>query len=105
MRKAGYATNQSYHTIIINLVERHELYKLDIMSAEPLISKPLVLQNEVPVVYAEKDETVESIAKENELSNRQIYKYNDLKEEIKLMKATLFTSNLRDVEVLRNTIP
>ena len=80
LRKAGYATNQSYHSIIINLVERHELYKLDIMSAEPLISKPLVLQNEVPVVYAEKDETVESIAKENELSNRQIYKYNDLEE-------------------------
>ncbi|MFT5512884.1 MAG: LysM repeat protein [Bacteroidia bacterium] len=80
LRKAGYATNSSYHTIIINLVERYELYKLDIMSAEPLMSKPLVLQNEVPVVYAEKDETVESIAKENELTNKQIYKYNDLKE-------------------------
>jgi LysM repeat protein len=78
LRKAGYATNTSYHTMIINLVEKHELYKLDIMSAEPLISKPLVLQNEVPVVYAEKDETIEHIATENELTNKQIYKYNDL---------------------------
>ena len=80
LRKAGYATNQSYHTMLINLVEKHELYKLDIMSAEPLITKPVVLQNEVPIVYAEKDETIESIADENELTNRQIYKYNDLKD-------------------------
>ena len=80
LRKAGYATNQSYHTMLINLVEKHELYKLDIMSAEPLITKPVVLQNEVPVVYAEKDETIESIADENELTNKQIYKYNDLKD-------------------------
>ena len=80
LRKAGYATNQSYHTMLINLVEKHELYKLDIMSAEPLITIPVVLQNEVPIVYAEKDETIESIADENELTNRQIYKYNDLKD-------------------------
>lgn len=78
LRKAGYATNKSYHTILINLIERHELYKLDLMSPEPLATKPLVLQNDVPVVYAEKDETLESIADENDLSNRQIYKYNDL---------------------------
>lgn len=80
LRKAGYATNKSYHTILINLIERHELYKLDLMSPKPLATKPLVLQNDVPVVYAEKDETLESIADENDLSNRQIYKYNDLKE-------------------------
>jgi LysM repeat protein len=78
LRKAGYATNPSYHTIIINIVERYELYKMDIMSAQPLIAKPVVLQNEVPIVYAEKDESVESIAKKNALSNKQIYKYNDL---------------------------
>jgi LysM repeat protein len=78
LRKAGYATNKSYHTILINLIERHELYKLDLMSPEPLATKPLVLQNDVPVVYAEKDETLESIADENDLSNRQIYKYNEL---------------------------
>jgi LysM repeat protein len=78
LRKAGYATNKSYHTILINLIERHELYKLDLMSPDPLATKPLVLQNDVPVVYAEKDETLESIADENDLSNRQIYKYNDL---------------------------
>lgn len=80
LRKAGYATNQSYHTMLINLLEKHELYKFDIMSAEPLISKPVVLQNEVPIVYAERDETIESIADKNELTNRQIYKYNDLKD-------------------------
>ncbi len=80
LRKAGYATNKSYHTILIGLIERHELYRLDIMSPEPLVTKPVVLQNEVPVVYAEKDETLESIAQENELTNRQIYKYNDLKD-------------------------
>lgn len=80
LRKAGYATNKSYHTIIINLIERHELYKLDIMKPQPDLTKPLVLQNEVPVVYAEKGQTLKSIAKDNDLSNRQIYKYNDLKE-------------------------
>ena len=80
LRKAGYATNKSYHTIIINLIERHELYKLDIAQPQPLVTKPLVLQNEVPVVYAEKDETLESIARENDLTDRQIYKYNDLDE-------------------------
>lgn len=80
LRKAGYATNKSYHTIIINLIERHELYNLDIAKPQQEVTKPLVLQNEVPVVYAGEEETLETIAKDNDLSNRQIYKYNDLKE-------------------------
>ncbi|MCB9261153.1 MAG: LysM peptidoglycan-binding domain-containing protein [Flavobacteriales bacterium] len=79
LRKAGYATNQSYHTMIINLIEKHQLYTLDV-APEPIMPRPLVMQNDVPVVYAGKDETLETIAKSNDITNRQIYKYNDLKE-------------------------
>jgi LysM repeat protein len=78
LRKAGYATNPSYHKIIINMVEK---YKLDVYDLAPLPGEQHILytSNQVPMVYAEKDQSLESIAKRNDLSMNQVYRYNDMK--------------------------
>ncbi|MFT4522755.1 MAG: LysM repeat protein [Bacteroidia bacterium] len=78
LRKAGYATNTSYHTIIINIVEKHQLYQHD-LAASPDAAKPMMVSdNEVPMVYAQKGQTFKSIAQKNDLTAKQIYKYNDV---------------------------
>ena len=78
LRKAGYATNKAYHSIIINLVEKYKLYEYDVapMPGDQII---LYTSHQVPMVEAQKDETLEAIASRNDLTVNQIYKYNDLK--------------------------
>ncbi|MBI1306453.1 MAG: LysM peptidoglycan-binding domain-containing protein [Bacteroidetes bacterium] len=77
LRKAGYATNTSYHTIIVNLIEKYDLGKYD---SAPMPGKQQIeyTDNNVPMVRAQKDETMEMIARRNDLTVKQIYKYNDL---------------------------
>jgi LysM repeat protein len=79
LRKAGYATNPKYDDILVNLINRYELHKLDnaLLPAEE--ERRLVIRNhEIPAVYAEAGETVKDIAKKNELPAGRIYKWNDL---------------------------
>ena len=86
LRKAGYATNPQYGKILINLIERYELYQYD---TRKLPKKKTPEEGEkingVPVKIASKDETVRSIANENYLKDKHIIKWNDLPkdEEIK----------------------
>lgn len=82
LRKAGYATNPKYAEILINLIERYKLYELDYLPAPAGSGVPKleIVNNDVPAVYVEKDETAKSIAERNGLKERHIYKYNDLKE-------------------------
>lgn len=86
LRKAGYATNPQYGKILINLIERYELYQYD---TRKLPKKKTPEEGEkingVPVKIASKDETVRSIANENYLKDKHIRKWNDLPrdEEIK----------------------
>lgn len=78
LRKAGYATNPKYHSILINLIERHELYKYDLMPRPELQTEVFVSANNIPAIYAGKDATAESIASEHDLRAKHIYKYNDM---------------------------
>ena len=86
LRKAGYATNPQYGKILINLIERYELYQYD---TRKLPKKKTPEEGEkingVPVKIASKYETVRSIANENYLKDKHIRKWNDLPrdEEIK----------------------
>lgn len=86
LRKAGYATNPQYGKILINLIERYELYQYDtqklLQNETPEEGKKI---NGVPVKIATKEETVRSIAEDNYLKDKHIRKWNDLPkdEEIK----------------------
>lgn len=86
LRKAGYATNPQYGKILINLIERYELYQYDTQklpqNETPEESEKI---NGVPVKIATKEETVRSIAEDNYLKDKHIRKWNDLPkdEEIK----------------------
>lgn len=51
LQKAGYATSKTYAVKLIALIERHELYKLDYLSTEPLALNETELQALFPEYY------------------------------------------------------
>lgn len=79
LRKAGYATNPKYNTLLTGIIER---YKLNAYDLEPMPSGVVpeypAKSNDVPVVYAGEGETIEMIAQKNDLNSKKIYRYNDL---------------------------
>lgn len=79
LRKAGYATNPNYHTLITGIIERFKLHEFD-LAPMPEGVKPEyeIINNKVPAVYAQEGETIDIIAKKNDLNTKQIYRYNDL---------------------------
>ncbi len=91
LRKAGYATNPNYHTILINLIERYELQKYDDASMPSNPADPLAIQtiNNVPVLTAIDGQTVSSIARENDLRDRHIRKWNDLPKDAEIKPGDL----------------
>ncbi|MFY0644364.1 MAG: LysM peptidoglycan-binding domain-containing protein [Bacteroidia bacterium] len=80
LKKAGYATNPKYHTILINLIERYELDRFDTAPIPNTPTTPLAgnMVNNVPVMIAQDGHSVSSIASANELRDRHIRKWNDL---------------------------
>lgn len=94
LKQAGYATNPQYAEILIGLIERHELHKLD--KNEPLPKKddeikpkpdPIVQVagelfrfNGIPATKVMEGQTAISIAQAYGLLPRQFYRYNDMKE-------------------------
>lgn len=86
LKKAGYATNPQYDKILINLIEKYELFKFD---KEALPGKYVHLEvgqtvNNIPVKVVKPGETVASIAKENSVRDRHIRKWNDLPSDYEL---------------------
>jgi LysM repeat protein len=95
LKQAGYATNPQYAEILITLIERHELNKLD--KKEPLPKKKddeikpkpdpithtegeLFKFNNIPATKVMAGQTSISIAQAYGLLPKQFYKYNDMKE-------------------------
>lgn len=87
LRKAGYATNPQYGNILIRLIERYELDKYD-KAGMPGTSTPEVVAgpsiNGIPVKTVTDGETVTTIARDNDLKDRHIRKWNDLPEGTKI---------------------
>ena len=108
LKSAGYATNPKYPALLINLVERYELWKFDEMFGEtleeeetvtpPQISVPKQIadkgsvieydfnthvhhlsKNKVKYITVKKGDTFYKLSKELELTLRQMYKYNESK--------------------------
>ncbi|HYG14575.1 MAG TPA: LysM peptidoglycan-binding domain-containing protein [Bacteroidia bacterium] len=96
LKSAGYATNPQYAEILINLIERHELHKLDTKEGLPAKKDgtitepkpdPLTMAeaevfkfNKIPATKIKEGQTASSVAKAFHLRPSQIYRYNDLKE-------------------------
>lgn len=93
LKKAGYATNPKYPDLLITIIERHELNKLDEMKLEdldlpPVIAKvdsvqvkpeeTVVVFNEIPATRVQPGDNIVGLAKRNEMGAWQIRRYNDI---------------------------
>ncbi len=114
LRKAGYATDPSYPSKLIRLIEEYELHKYDSMPSltelpespntlerdEPLndrqrrtfhfaLTRQMGVRNGVPFVVASEGETFESIAESYSLFHREILRFNDLDASCNLYPGTV----------------
>jgi LysM repeat protein len=102
LKQAGYATNPKYPDLLINLIERYELYKYDTDKLDKTVvaqkPKPVPTEKKVAVakgskkahvihqmgikkyIIIQKGDTFYSIAKETDKDVWQLYKYNNLTE-------------------------
>jgi LysM repeat protein len=101
LKKAGYATNPRYPNLLIDLIEKHELYKLDekinfeefepkeknIKNDEPAVASVNSKKHEIYVntnrtkyVIAQSGDTFYQIAKEFGFHLRQLDNWNDFPE-------------------------
>ncbi len=96
LKKAGYATDRRYPKRLIELIERYELHRYDLegyeveikayTEKEPDIPPAEILEsyqinvskNYVKFVVAKKGDTFSSIAKQIEVSEKRLLKYNEL---------------------------
>jgi|SRR5687768_4414487 len=87
LSKAGYATDPHYANKLIDIIERYELYRYDDSSGAPIASKHapkpslahdlIRYHNDVKYSVAMAGDTPSSFAKRNDMTARQIIKYND----------------------------
>lgn len=102
LKKAGYATNPKYPDLLITIIERHELHKLDHLKPEDLdipphlelpkeepeqpkkIEEGLVVFNDIPATRVQAGDNIVSLAKRNEMGAWEIRRYNDLEKEYEL---------------------
>lgn len=95
LKKAGYATNPKYPSLLIGLIERYELHKYDLegYNAKPhgeerqiAVALINVSTNGVKYVEVGDGEDMESIATKTEVKLRKLLKYNDLRWDSKVEK-------------------
>lgn len=85
LKRAGYATNPNYPKHLISIIETYELDKLDKMSSTDVLAKTnatqggfgVLLNNDVKMVLAKKEETPGIIAKKYDIEVDRIIKYNE----------------------------
>lgn len=79
LRKAGYATNPKYNTLITGIIDRYMLHQYDLAPMPEGVKPEYEMKNnDLPVVFAQEGETIEVIAQKNDIKPNQIYRYNDL---------------------------
>lgn len=87
LKKAGYATNNKYPQLLIDLIERYELHQYDLegFNAKPHgeekelpVSLINISTNKVKYVEVEEGETLESISLKTQVRIKKILEYNDL---------------------------
>ncbi len=83
LREAGYATNPEYGNLLIRVIERNRLSQYDSMVVlgqdfYKAGSSPVIEYNGLPAVAVRPGNTAADIARENQLAEWKLYKYNDL---------------------------
>jgi LysM repeat protein len=105
LKSAGYATANNYATLLIRIIEEHELYRYDLMVLEgsldhidttsfqalqgSQIQRKVLLNNRIEYVLSEPGDTPESLRAELGLYKNEIYRYNDLYKGAKLETGTI----------------
>ena len=89
LKTAGYATNPKYASILINIIQRYELFKYDKMAIEggnvdpkdPILvvasSGTIARNNDLRMVYAADKQTPSQIASQYDVKLKCILKYNE----------------------------
>lgn len=92
LKKAGYATNPSYATLLIQIIEDYELYKYDggrkarrALRKEVLPPHDVYIANGLLYVVARDGDTFKSIGKEIGIKSKKLASYNDLWKDYPLM--------------------
>ena len=105
LKQAGYATNPKYAEQLIQIIEELELNKLDAGSKKLFSSYESVLNsgtkshtNDVNYVVATKGDTYFQIARKNNITLRQLHKYNDFENK----KETLLPGDIVFIEPKRH---
>lgn len=102
LKKAGYATNPKYPELLIRLIERNELHKIDEMSpsdfnkkVEPKVEPieiPVKKQeeaqdfifNDIPATRVQTGDNIVTLAKRHDMGAWQVRRYNDLPKDYQL---------------------
>lgn len=103
LKRAGYATANNYATLLIRIIEEHELYRYDLMvlngSLDGLdgidtttyqadqgagIQREILMNNRIDYIRSEAGDTPESLRSELGMYKNEIYRYNNLYKGAKL---------------------
>ncbi len=89
LKTAGYATNPRYASLLINIIQRYELFKYDKMAIEGVgtdVEDPTLIvassgaiarNNDLRMVYAAENQTPSQIASQYDVKLKCILKYNE----------------------------
>lgn len=84
LKKAGYATSATYPEKLIDIIDRYELHKYDMMSSidlenpgSELIAGVIMQTNDVKYTIATPEETVAEIADRTDVALRKLIDYNE----------------------------
>ncbi len=95
LKKAGYATSNTYSRLLIKIIEENELYRYDILVLEGGLgdgidttshltehgystSREILLNNRIEYILTVSGDTPESLRQELGLYSNEIYRYNNL---------------------------
>ncbi|MFY0675218.1 MAG: LysM peptidoglycan-binding domain-containing protein [Bacteroidia bacterium] len=115
LKKAGYATNPKYADLLINIIERYELYDYDnskeqkVFASKRLTKDEVFEINEIPAIAYDGQMTIREIRDKFFTAEWQIYKYNDFDRKTPLKKGQViylkpkrrFLRDVGDVHVVK----
>ena len=101
LKKAGYATANSYATLLIKIIEENELYRYDLLVLEGGIgdgtdttshltdhdyntSRDILVNNGIEYIITEPGDTPDMLRNELSLYSNELYRYNNLYKGVKL---------------------
>lgn len=114
LKKAGYATDKSYATKLISIIEDYELYKYDSktktmskreerrwqkeLKKKPWLANPhdVYIANGIAYVIARDGDTFDLLSGEFRISKRKLVKYNELEKSYTLMDGDIIYLNQKN---------